>query len=73
MVSWNTRMVSSSGYWVFSHPEICSGDQSNTNLPATLFRKLRLLARRNLFVVTPTPRPGYPHPGRDRPNGRHGT
>jgi hypothetical protein len=28
MVSWDTRRLSSSGYWVFSHPEICSGDQS---------------------------------------------
>jgi hypothetical protein len=25
MVSWDTRMLSSSGYCVFSHPEICSG------------------------------------------------
>src|SRR5262249_45897809 len=28
MVSWDTRMLSSSGYRVFSQPEICSGDQS---------------------------------------------
>src|SRR5580704_7221625 len=28
MVSWDTRMLSSSGYWFFSQPEICCGDQS---------------------------------------------
>jgi hypothetical protein len=28
MVSCDTRMLSSSGYCIFSHPEICSGDQT---------------------------------------------
>src|SRR5260370_34476274 len=55
MVSWDTRMLSSSGYCVFSHPEICSGDQSNTSLLATIFRNLRLLARRHLFGRSPDP------------------
>src|SRR5882757_8432486 len=70
MVSWDTRMLSSSGYCVFSHPEICSGDQSNTSLLATIFRNLRLLARRHLLGRSPDPRPGYPHRGRDRPPWR---
>ncbi len=36
MVSWDTRMLGSSEYWVFSHPEICSGDQSRISLLATM-------------------------------------
>src|SRR3981189_449974 len=55
MVSWDTRMLSSSGYCVFSHPEICSGDQSNTSLLATIFRNLRLLARKHLLGRNPDP------------------
>src|SRR5258707_11990649 len=35
MVSWDTRRLSSLGYWVFNHPETCSGDQSNSSLLAT--------------------------------------
>jgi hypothetical protein len=31
-------MLSSAGYWIFSHPEICSGDQSRISLLATTFR-----------------------------------
>ena len=50
MVWWDTRMLLSSGYCVFSHPEICSGDQSNTSLPATISRNLRFPARRHLFA-----------------------
>ena len=46
MVSWDTSMVSSSGYWIFSHPEICSGDQSNISLLATTFCNLTWIARR---------------------------
>jgi len=48
MVSCDTRMASSSGYCVSNHPEICSGDQFNTSLFATIFRNLRFLARRHL-------------------------
>ena len=36
MVSWNTRLLSSWGYWIFGHPEICSGDQSKISLLATI-------------------------------------
>src|SRR6202795_1479320 len=36
MVSWDTRRLSSWGYSVFNHPEICSGDQSNNSLLATI-------------------------------------
>ena len=43
-------MLLSSGYCVFSHPEICSGDQSNTSLPATISRNLRFPARRHRFA-----------------------
>src|ERR1700738_907743 len=50
MVSWDTRILLSSGYCVFSHPEICSGDQSNTSLAATISRNLRFPARRHLFA-----------------------
>src|SRR5277367_4697573 len=46
MVSWDTRMLSSSGYWVFSQPEICLGDQSSISLPATMSRNFRLMERR---------------------------
>jgi hypothetical protein len=46
MVSWDTRMLSSSGYWVFSQPEICFGDQSRISLLATMFRNFRLMERR---------------------------
>src|SRR5215475_5490990 len=49
MVSWDTRMLSSSGYGVFSHPEICSGDQSRISLLATMSRNLRFTASRHLF------------------------
>jgi hypothetical protein len=42
MVSWDTRMLSSSGYWAFNHPEICCGDQSRISLLATMFRNFRL-------------------------------
>ncbi len=43
MVSCDTRMLSSSGYWVFSQPEICFGDQSSISLLATMFRNFRLI------------------------------
>src|SRR5580704_5777249 len=46
MVSWDTRRLSSSGYWVFSHPEICLGDQSRISLLATMFRNFRWMERR---------------------------
>src|SRR4030081_838078 len=39
MVSWDTRMLSSTGYWVFSQPQICCGDQSRISLLATMFRQ----------------------------------
>src|SRR5271169_1743129 len=47
MVSWDTRRLSSSGYWIFSHPEICSGDQSKISLLATTFCNLPWMARRH--------------------------
>src|SRR6266571_3492968 len=47
MVSWDTRMLWSSGYWIFSHPEICSGDQSNLSLLATTFCNLTWIASRH--------------------------
>ena len=50
MVSCDKRMLLSSGYCVFSHPEIYSGDQSNTSLPATISLNLRFLASRHLFA-----------------------
>lgn len=46
MVSWDTRMLSSSGNWIFSQPEICFGDQSSISLLATMFRNFRLLESR---------------------------
>src|SRR5580704_13683975 len=46
MVSWDTRMLSSSGYWVFSQPEICFGDQSRISLLPAMSRNLTLLERR---------------------------
>jgi hypothetical protein len=49
MVSWDTRRLSSSGYWSFSHPEICSGDQFRISLLATMSRNLRFRASRQLF------------------------
>lgn len=39
-------MLSSSGYWIFSHPEICSGDQSKISLLATILCNLPWMARR---------------------------
>jgi hypothetical protein len=49
MVSWDTRIRSSLGYSVFSHPEICSGDHSKISLLATASRNLRLMANRQRF------------------------
>src|SRR5260370_3417133 len=43
------------GILCLSHPEICSGDQSNTSLLATIFRNLRWLARRHLLGRNPDP------------------
>ena len=47
MVSWDTRMLSLLGYWIFSHPEICSGDQSRISLLATIVRNFSWMARRH--------------------------
>ena len=49
MVSWDTRIHSSLGYWIFSHPETCSGDQSKISLLATMFRKFTRMATRHRF------------------------
>jgi hypothetical protein len=49
MVSWDTRILSSSGYSVFSDPEICSGDHSRISLLATTSRNLRCRARRHFL------------------------
>ena len=63
MVSWDTRMPSSSGYCVFSHPEICSGDQSRISLLATISRNLRLWQEGTSSAARPTPRLGHPPRG----------
>src|SRR5580693_6724245 len=49
MVSWDTRILSSLGYSVFSHPEICSGDHFRISLLATTSRNLRRRARRHFL------------------------
>src|SRR5467141_2540991 len=36
-----------SGYWVFNHPETCSGDQSRISLLATIFRNFTWMERRH--------------------------
>src|SRR5580704_19319721 len=46
MVSWDTRMLFSTGYWVFSQSEICFGDQSRFSLLATMSRNFTLLESR---------------------------
>ncbi|HEY6385010.1 MAG TPA: hypothetical protein VIX91_04935, partial [Candidatus Acidoferrum sp.] len=43
------RILSSLGYWVVSHPEICSGDQSNSSLLATISRSCSWIASRHRF------------------------
>jgi hypothetical protein len=48
MVSWDTRIPSSLGYSVFSHPEIYLGDQSKISLLVTS-RNLWCRARRHLL------------------------
>jgi hypothetical protein len=51
MVSWDTRMLWSSGYRVFSHPETCSGDQSRSSLLATILRNFTFrLCLQILFI-----------------------
>ena len=50
MVSWDTRRLSSSGYWVFNHPETCSGDQSRISLLATIFRNFTWIETRHLAI-----------------------
>ena len=40
------RKLSSSGYWIFNHPEICSGDQSRISLLAPMFRNFTWMERR---------------------------
>src|ERR1019366_1857831 len=49
MVSWDTHILSSPGNSAFSHPEICSGDQSSTSLLATRLRTVRLRASKHGF------------------------
>src|ERR1700730_15721233 len=49
MVSWDTRIPSSLGYSVFSHPEICLGDQSKISLLVTTSRNLGCRARRHFL------------------------
>src|SRR5258708_405198 len=57
MVSWDTRRLSSSGYWIFSQPEICCGDQSRISLLATIFCSFTWIARRQRLGAKPRPRP----------------
>src|SRR4029434_11306542 len=47
MVSWDTRKPSLAGNARLSHPEICSGDQSNASFSATRHRSSGWLARRH--------------------------
>ena len=47
MVSWDTRRFSSLGYWILSHPETCSGDQSSISLLTTISRSGSWMARRH--------------------------
>src|SRR5271154_6616900 len=47
MVSGDTRRLLSLGYWIFSHPETCSGDQSSTSLLTTISRNRSWMARRH--------------------------
>ncbi len=42
-------MLSFSGYRIFNHPEICSGDQSRLSLLATIVRNFPWLARRHVL------------------------
>jgi hypothetical protein len=44
MVSWDTLTLSSSGYSVFSHSEICSGDQSKFRQSPEPFTSPRLIS-----------------------------
>ena len=65
-------MLSSLGYCFFSHPEICSGDQSRISLLATMLRN-SLFRQANIFSdATPSSRLADPHHGRDRQVGHHG-
>src|SRR5215469_225722 len=72
MVSWDTCMLSSSGYWVFSQPEICFGDQSSISLLATMSRNFRLLERRQRRAARPTARLRHRLDWLDTQDGRHG-
>ena len=47
MVSYDTRRFSSLGYWIFGHPETCSGDQSSISLLTTVSRSGSWMARRH--------------------------
>src|SRR5215210_524696 len=49
MVSCDTRIASSSGYRLFSQPEICSGDQSSLSFLATTSRRRSFMASRHLL------------------------
>ena len=71
MVSWDTCMLSSSGYWVFSQPEICFGDQSSISLLATMSRNFRWMKAGSAWAARPTARFRYPLDWRDTPDGRH--
>ena len=66
------KWFSPSGYGVFSHPEICSGDQSRISLLATMFRNLRFTARKLSSVAKPMRRLGDPPHGPDKQDGHHG-
>src|SRR5271170_2391659 len=57
MVSWDTRRLSSLGYWIFSHPETCSGDQSSISLLTTILRNRSWVASRHCLGAEPTPTP----------------
>jgi hypothetical protein len=47
MVSWDTRMLSSSGNSSLSQPDICSGDHSSASLLAPRLRTVRLRASKH--------------------------
>src|SRR5580658_7770324 len=65
-------MLSSAGYWIFSHPEICCGDQSRISLLATSFRSFTWMARRHRLGRKAESRLGDPLPGLDTQGGLRG-
>jgi hypothetical protein len=72
MVSWGTLMLSSSGYCLFSHSEICSGDQSRISYSQRPLATSGAGQEGTSSVAKRTPRHGHPPHGLDRPEGYRG-